>query len=68
MSVTGLPAGAVIYYTLDGSDPRLLGGAVNTASDVFQYTGPITLTQGEEVRARVYSGGTWSASPRPNSP
>ncbi|MGA2035092.1 MAG: lamin tail domain-containing protein, partial [Thermoguttaceae bacterium] len=61
MPTTGLPAGAVIYYTLDGSDPRLLGGAVNTAADVFQYSGPITLTQGEEVRARVYSGGTWSA-------
>ena len=35
-----LPAGAVIYYTLDGSDPRLLGGAINTASDVFEYTVP----------------------------
>ena len=56
-----LPAGAVIYYTLDGSDPRQLGGALNTASDVLQYTGPITLTQGEEVRARIFSGGTWSA-------
>ena len=59
----------MIYYTLDGSDPRLLGGAVNTASDVFQYTGAITLTQGEEVRARVYYSSTTGApSPRPNSP
>ena len=56
-----LPSGAAIYYTLDGSDPRLLGGTLNTASDVFKYTGPITLTGSEEVRARVYSGGTWSA-------
>ena len=61
MSCANLPAGAVIYYTLDGTDPRLLGGALNTASDVFQYAGSLTLTQGEEVRARVYSGGTWSA-------
>ena len=61
MSSANLPAGAVIYYTLDGTDPRLVGGAVNTASDVFTYSGPITLTQGEEVRARVYSDGTWSA-------
>jgi hypothetical protein len=61
MSCANLPAGAAIYYTLDGSDPRLLGGAVSLASDVFRYTGPITLTQGEEVRARVYSGGAWSA-------
>ena len=61
MSSANLPAGAVIYYTLDGTDPRLVGGAVNTASDVLTYSGPITLTQGEEVRARAYSDGTWSA-------
>ncbi|MES2707465.1 MAG: lamin tail domain-containing protein [Verrucomicrobiota bacterium] len=30
------PAGAAIYYTLDGSDPRLPGGAVNPAA--FSYT------------------------------
>ena len=28
ISAANLPAGAVIYYTLDGTDPRLLGGAV----------------------------------------
>jgi fibronectin type 3 domain-containing protein len=61
MTVGNLPAGGVIYYTLDGTDPRLVGGAVNTASDVFEYTGPITLTAGEEIRARAYSNGTWSA-------
>jgi hypothetical protein len=61
LSGANLPAGAAIYYTLDGSDPRLLGGALNTASDVFLYSGPITLTLNEEVRARVYSNGTWSA-------
>jgi len=58
-----LPAGDAIYYTLDGTDPRLLGGALNTASDVFLYNGPITLTIGEEVRARIYNSSThtWSA-------
>ena len=47
---SNLPAGGVIYYTLDGTDPRLLGGGINTAADVFAYSGPITLPQGAEVR------------------
>ena len=44
-----------IYYTLDGSDPRLPGGGLNP--NAILYSGPITLTQGVEVKARVYSGG-----------
>lgn len=49
-----------IYYTLDESDPRLPGGAINTAGAV-QYTGPITLTETTRVKARVRNGQTWSA-------
>ncbi len=48
-----------IYYTLNGTDPRMVGGALN--SSAILYTGPITLTQGSQVDSRVYSGGTWSA-------
>ena len=48
-----------IYYTLDGSDPRLPGGGLNP--NAILYTGPITLTQSVEVKARVYAGGIWSA-------
>ncbi len=48
-----------IYYTLDGSDPRLPGGALNP--NAILYSGSIPLTQSVEVKARVYSGGTWSA-------
>jgi len=56
--VMAAPAGD-IYYTLDGEDPRLPGGAVNTAH-ATRYTGPIVLTESTRVRARVlYS--TWSA-------
>ncbi len=51
------PAGAVIYYTTDGSDPRASGGAGIGAV----YTGPIVLTRGVEIKARVLSGSTWSA-------
>ena len=52
------PAGT-IYYTRDGSDPRLSGGAVSAAALV--YSGPLALTQSAEVKARVLSGSTWSA-------
>jgi hypothetical protein len=49
-----------IYYTLDGSDPRLLGGAVNTAKAQV-YTQPIRLAASAKVKARSLSGSTWSA-------
>lgn len=48
-----------IYYTLDGADPRLPGGAINTAH-ATKYTGPVTLTEPACVRARVFYG-VWSA-------
>ncbi|MCD6304270.1 MAG: lamin tail domain-containing protein, partial [Planctomycetes bacterium] len=48
------------YYTLDGTDPRLPGGAVNT-DHVVEYTGPITLDESTLVKSRVYDNGQWSA-------
>jgi CotH kinase protein/Lamin Tail Domain/Fn3 associated len=52
------PAGD-IYYTLDGSDPRLPGGAINTLHAI-EYTGPVALTASTQVRARALDAGTWS--------
>jgi len=53
------PAGA-IYYTLDGSDPRDIGGGVSAAA--IQYTGsPVELSTAGTVRARALDGGEWSA-------
>ena len=48
-----------IYYTVDGSDPRLPGGGLSTSA--IRYTGPVSLSQTTTVRARVRSGTTWSA-------
>jgi hypothetical protein len=52
----------VIYYTIDGSDPRRAvdGTVAPTAS---RYSGPLTLTSSTRVRARVFDGDTlvWSA-------
>ena len=50
------PAGT-IYYTLDGSDPRQIGGAVAGTL----YSGPIPLTKSVIAKARARSGSTWSA-------
>jgi len=56
------PAGTV-YYTLDGTDPRLPGGAVNPSPSVKTYVPgvPIMLTSSTLVRARAKSGNNWSA-------
>jgi len=57
------PAGT-IYYTLDGSDPRLRGGA--RSPDAIPYAGPVALTRSTHVMARVLVDDgqgnlTWSA-------
>jgi hypothetical protein len=56
-----LSAGAgTIYYTLDGSDPRLPGGAIN-GSRASTYVQPIRLAASTHVKVRLRSGNTWSA-------
>ncbi|MBN1443524.1 MAG: lamin tail domain-containing protein, partial [Planctomycetes bacterium] len=58
ISVPGGTEG-LIYYTLDGSDPRVAGtGAVSPAA--LQYLGPIRLSDFTIARARTYLGGQWS--------
>ncbi|HEY3391322.1 MAG TPA: lamin tail domain-containing protein, partial [Lacipirellulaceae bacterium] len=53
------PAGA-IWYTVDGSDPRAIGGGIRPTA--LQYNGtPINITGGITVAARALSGGQWSA-------
>jgi len=49
----------VIKYTLDGTDPRRLGGAQNPAA--LTYSAPIELTGTPTVKARVLNGTVWSA-------
>lgn len=46
-----VPVNTTVYYTLDGSDPRLPGGAVAPAAKA--YTGPFTLTANARVVARA---------------
>jgi hypothetical protein len=53
-------ASGTIYFTTDGSDPRAYGtGAV--APGALPYAEPLVLNATTVVRARVLSGGIWSA-------
>lgn len=52
------PAG-ILYYTDDGTDPRLPGGAVSPSAQT--YAGPIALAGTMHVAARARSGLEWSA-------
>ncbi|MBX3425371.1 MAG: CotH kinase family protein [Pirellulales bacterium] len=53
--------GGTIYYTLDGSDPRLVGGGISPTA--IAYTGsPLQLDSSTQVRARVRNGSSWSAA------
>jgi hypothetical protein len=51
-----------VYYTTDGvTDPRAIGGAVNSSPAVKSYSGPITITGNTTVKARIRTaGGQWS--------
>jgi hypothetical protein len=47
-----------IYYTLDGSDPRLPGGGLSTKSS--RYVGPIQIWANTRLAARTLGGLKWS--------
>jgi len=52
--------GAAVYYTLDGTDPRSVGGAI--AAGAKRYDGlPVRLDRRLTVKARAYDDGSWSA-------
>ena len=48
-----------IYYTLNGTDPRLVGG--DLSPDAIRYKGPVELAVTTTVKARVKDGDAWSA-------
>ncbi len=48
-----------VYYTLDGSDPRLEGGEISPAAVL--YDSPIQISNSTRVRARAKNGDEWSA-------
>ena len=52
VTLTG-PVGVPIYYTLNGLDPRLPGGAAPGAGATL-YSGPVTVSATTRIRARAY--------------
>ena len=54
------PAGA-IYYTLDGTDPRLTGGGIAPGALSFTGSGTLTFNASTRVKARAFDGTNWSA-------
>ncbi|MCE7988429.1 MAG: hypothetical protein DYG89_45305 [Caldilinea sp. CFX5] len=50
----------VIYYTLDGVDPRKAGGAVAQGALDGADLATVTISQVTTVRARVFANGAWS--------
>ncbi len=48
-----------IYYTTDGTDPRLAGGA--PSAKARPYSAPVTLPANGAIIARVQKGGSWSS-------
>jgi hypothetical protein len=54
-------AAGTIYYTLDGSDPRAEGGAVNPGAVAVSSGATISLSASGLVRMRARNGSEWSA-------
>ena len=52
LTLTGAP-GAIVYYTVDGSDPRAAGGGI--ATNAIRYVAPLTLGGNVIFRARSYN-------------
>ena len=48
-----------VYYTLDGSDPRLVGGGVSPVAE--KYSRPMRIGKRSVVKVRVLFEGEWSA-------
>ena len=60
VSVTRPGRDGEIYYTVDGSDPRLVGGGINPTAST-ENPGTVTLPNGPgTIKARILSGGDWS--------
>ncbi|MBN2275763.1 MAG: CotH kinase family protein [Bacteroidales bacterium] len=50
-----------LYYTMDGSDPRLAGGSLSGAATRAGGTTTLTITASAVLKARIYrEDGTWS--------
>ena len=54
-----MTSSSAIYFTTDGTDPRLRGGAISPSARA--YSAPLVLNESAQVKARTFNGTTWSA-------
>jgi hypothetical protein len=60
--VTLTAPGGTIYYTTDGSDPRLAGGAISSAAIAISSGGTVPVNAPTSLFARTYHT-TWTTTP-----
>ena len=60
-SLSLLADDGTIYYTIDGSDPRLEGGGINPNALTVASGGSLSLVESSLVRTRALDAGEWSA-------
>ena len=58
---TNAGGAGTVYYTLDGSDPRLPLGAVNDTALTLAAGGSIPIGESLTIKARILRNGDWSA-------
>jgi hypothetical protein len=60
LSIESATPGTIIYYTTDGTDPRLVGGEVSPAA--VKYLFPVSMNErSSPLKARAVIDGEWSA-------
>ena len=50
-----------IYYTIDGLDPRLPGGGINSTAVLYDGSSSIVLSKSVQIKTRIFDGNQWSA-------
>ncbi len=50
-----------IYYTMDGSDPRMIGGGVSPSATIIASGGTLEISSSALLRSRILSANSWSA-------
>jgi hypothetical protein len=55
-----VPSGTTVYFTVNGSDPRAVGGAVSPSASIYTGT-PIGIPATRKVIARAWRSGVYAA-------
>ena len=61
IDVTNPNSTGVIYFTLDGTDPRLTGGGISSSAIKISKEIKLCISSSTILKARIYDNGTWSA-------